>query len=184
MHLLSKSRPHLDLTQPPRAGVTLTMVGTGGALQQTTRVLPTTSTITPVADPFLLIERLVELRDRVDYVVLSLDQIRADELVVIQTIKAFFPRVTIWLTGVAGRSAELAQAVLLGADGLVSEAGVYRFTDAGKAANIPGDTPTHWAELEGQTKPGAATTAADPSDPVLTADELRALLEGVDDELL
>ena len=141
-------------------------------------------------------------------VVLSLGGIYREELNVIAAIKRRYAHVDIWLTHIEGRQAALAEAMRLGADGLLSEEGLHRIAlAAGDPARSAGAGLTAAAAL-GHAAPdsqnGALRDAADAVDddgedpdnhdglhassdhdhddlttgePVLTADELRALLQ-------
>jgi hypothetical protein len=122
-------------------------------------------------------------------VILSLSSLHREELGIIPGVKRRFPHVDIWLTHTDGRQAALADAMRLGADGLLSGEGLHRVAIAGAAAAsfAAGDSvPMPLHELEPETAPSAAPAPgpAGPMDdlstagePVLSADELRALLQ-------
>ena len=118
-------------------------------------------------------------------IILSLASLYREELPIIHSIKRRWPHVDIWLTQTDGRHAALADAMRLGADGLLSEDGLHRTALTG------GTTDTVYRPSEGV--PAAAATPVsvvppvdpDPephdeesgaNEPILTADELRALL--------
>jgi hypothetical protein len=112
--------------------------------------------------------------------ILSLSSLFREELSLIATIKRRFPHVEIWLTHIDGRQASLAEAMRLGADGLLADDGLHR-TGAG-APVVP--MPSAVKPSLDQTPPPAETVVAPRvddtttiSEPVLTADELRALLQ-------
>src|SRR3954453_2164670 len=67
-------------------------------------------------------------------VILSLASLYREELPIIQSIKRRWPHVDIWLTQTDGRHAALADAMRLGADGLLSEDGLHRTAIAGAPA--------------------------------------------------
>src|SRR5690606_38563111 len=102
----------------------------------------------------------------------------------IETIKRRFGHIEIWLTDIDGRQAALAEALRLGADGLIADDGMHRIggdrNPAPRAAphpeppppSVPQSKPPLVAESPDTDDPDAAT-----GEPVLTADELRALLE-------
>ena len=111
-------------------------------------------------------------------VVLCLNSVYREELPVIGTLKRRFPHVQVWLTQTDGRPAALAEASRLGADGLLSEEGLHLF----------GLTETPKVERQDEPQPPAMAgpapqveepplQAAPAGEPVLTAEELRALLE-------
>ena len=111
--------------------------------------------------------------------VLSLASLFREELPVIATLKRRLPHVDIWLTHLEGRQAALAEAMRQGADGLLGEDGALHRT----AMTAPVEPPPQTS-----TDINAATTADSDADdaispdlsgtePVLSAEELRALLQ-------
>ncbi|MDQ3440598.1 MAG: hypothetical protein M3478_09655 [Planctomycetota bacterium] len=125
--------------------------------------------------------------------ILSLTGLYKEELQVIQATKRRFPHVEVWLTHIEGRQSSLAEAMRLGADGLLAADGLHR-TGAGAfgAETIEGGlrTPVQLsvaatASTHEQLPPPPApreaefdsTDDANIAEPVLTADELRALLQ-------
>ncbi len=58
--------------------------------------------------------------------VLSLQSVYREELSLIATVKNRLPEVEIWLTDTDGRQAAMAQAMCLGADGLLGDDGLHR----------------------------------------------------------
>ena len=120
-------------------------------------------------------------------VILSLASLYREELQIIATIKRRMPHIEVWLTHIEARQASLAEAMRLGADGLLAEDGLHR-TGAGGAPSetVTGPRPPSYAETEeAPVAPEASAPSASPSEstdstigePVLTADELRALLQ-------
>jgi hypothetical protein len=117
-------------------------------------------------------------------IILSLASMYREELAIIQSIKRRWPHVDIWLTQTDGRHAALADAMRLGADGLLSDDGLHRTAIAGSASE------SLYSRSEAGSGTGAwpvsAVPPVDPNDsidpdigdnePILTADELRALL--------
>ena len=128
--------------------------------------------------------------------ILSLVGLYKEELLVVQAVKRRFPHVDVWLTHIEGRQASLAEAMRLGADGLLADDGLHR-TGAGAFPVETVETPLHAPiNLPAAAGPAAAAPtheAAPPpaprevefdhsdeaniAEPVLTADELRALLQ-------
>jgi hypothetical protein len=125
--------------------------------------------------------------------ILSLTGLYKEELQVIQAVKRRFPHVEVWLTHIEGRGASLAEAMRLGADGLLADDGLHRtgagafpvetVADAPRALlNLPTPAP---GPIQEQLPPPPApregdfdnTDDANIAEPVLTADELRALLQ-------
>lgn len=135
--------------------------------------------------------------------VLSLSSLHREELGIIPGVKRRFPHVDIWLTHTDGRQAALADAMRLGADGLLSDEGLHRVALSGaSASSLPNVEsapvplrPERVQEAAQQEVPEAPQrTEADPApqearqpvvaddagvagEPVLSADELRALLQ-------
>ena len=117
-------------------------------------------------------------------VILSLASLYREELPIIQSIKRRWPHVDIWLTQTDGRHAALADAMRLGADGLLSDEGLHRTALAGTAG---ADSLYGRSDAAPGLWPVSAIPPVDPGDdphdlemggtePILTADELRALL--------
>ena len=162
-------------------------------------------------DPYSAMAELAREPRRFHAVILSLQSLYREELQIIPSIKLAIPAVEIWLTDAEGRSAALAQAMRLGAEGLLGEEGLHRTapgsaTEALTAAKGSGavhvkpvdDRAMAATRAQGRDEPVAATpirTAeraerpqnravvaeedpynGSPGEPVLTADELRALL--------
>ena len=117
--------------------------------------------------------------------VLGLAGLYLEELELIRSVKRRYPHMDIWLTQTDGRQAGLAEAIRLGADGLLAEDGLHRIALAGSAME-PQPTPRGSASastIASDQSEAATTSASEPEiepnigEPVLTADELRALLE-------
>jgi hypothetical protein len=117
-------------------------------------------------------------------VILSLNSLYKEELQVIPSVKRRFPHVEIWLTQIEGRQATLAEAMRLGADGLLADDGLHRISAGpSEPATQTHTYPTLPQELtlNDQGAHHSAHGGPDVDDegpePVLTADELRALLQ-------
>jgi DNA-binding NarL/FixJ family response regulator len=108
-------------------------------------------------------------------VILSLTSLYKEELAVVHTIKQRFPHVEVWLTQTDGRQASLAESMRLGADGLLSEDGLHRIAITAAAEY----TAPHAHHEQSQDTRDSETMESDMNmgEPVLTADELRALLQ-------
>lgn len=120
-------------------------------------------------------------------VVLSLQSLYRDELQIISAIRRRFPHITIWLTHTDGRQAALAEAMSFGAEGLVGEDGLYSFTEPARPpvpttpATVYRRAPslTHGLEHPHEPEkpiPVSKPSHSPPNEPVLSADELKALL--------
>jgi hypothetical protein len=133
-------------------------------------------------------------------VIICLHSVYKEELQIISSLKRRYTHVEVWLADTDGRQGALVEAMQLGADGLVDEEGLHRLPVA-KITPPPRDEPpvprpepvpperqVSPAHLPMETKEIvsmpeiAAGGAPGPSgmggnDPVLTAEELRALLQ-------
>ncbi len=129
--------------------------------------------------------------------ILSLNSLFAEELIFIATVKRRFPHIEVWLTDIEGRQAALAEALRLGADGLVGEDGLHRIAGPRLGGTLPADDSAPVIELEEEASPDEAPAVQrEPAEPereqstqemeamsgaageaVLTAEELRALLQ-------
>src|SRR3954454_13254579 len=77
-------------------------------------------------------------------VILSLSSLHREELALIPGVKRRFPHVEIWLTHTDGRQAALADAMRMGADGLLSGEGLHRVAlsqSGGGAMLLPTELP-------------------------------------------
>jgi hypothetical protein len=111
--------------------------------------------------------------------IISLASLYREELAFIESVKHRFPQIEIWLTHIDGRQAALAESMRLGADGLLAEDGLHRIAISGVgAAEMPRETSAQSAGAAGDTEEGNNIIERDLSigEPVLTAEELRALL--------
>lgn len=119
--------------------------------------------------------------------ILSLQSLFREELGLIGSVKRRFPHLEVWLTHTDGRQAAMAEAMRQGADGLLADDGLHRV-----GLGIPGIEQRSPASNEPANRPAGAKAPApspvserelDHSDEnpmgetVLTADELRALLQ-------
>jgi hypothetical protein len=132
-----------------------------------------------VDDPYEAMAQLCRRPLFFTAMILSLNSLYREELQVIATIKRRYSHIEIWLSDTDGRQAALAEAMRLGADGLLAEDGLHRIG--------PGTPPPEIAQPE--TKPAPAPKPVEPaeaneravidraSEPILTAEELRALLQ-------
>jgi hypothetical protein len=122
--------------------------------------------------------------------ILSLAGLYKEELQIVAATKRRFPHVEVWLTHIEGRQASLAEAMRLGADGLLADDGLHR-TAAGafpvetvpSGLREPINLSAEDAHDAQDAPPPPRERAVDNNDdanvaePVLTADELRALLQ-------
>ena len=134
-------------------------------------------------------------------VIVSLSSLHREELAFITGIKRRYPHVEIWLTHTDGRQSALAEAMRLGADGLLSGEGLHRVAvpapgtvpyvpepEPELEAPAPGPAPRTPAPPPAPLESESAAESASPpaggeddtntiGEPVLSADELRALLQ-------
>lgn len=113
-------------------------------------------------------------------VVLGLQGLYREELSLIAAVKRRFPHLDVLLAQTDGRQSALADALRLGADGLVDADGVHRTSTIGPVE--PATTAASAARPRSRETAAAAPLPPDrpddrePNEPVLTAEELRALL--------
>src|SRR5205823_12268325 len=146
-----------------------------------------------VADPYSALAELLDGKNSYRGIVLSLQSVYREEIAVIGTLKRRLPQLEIWLAHTDGRQAALAEAMRLGADGLLGEEGLHRIASSQppeSAANTaqtvtpapPPPEPIHLPQspmtlTTQDMKPEHPDEDAPVNEPVLTADELRALLQ-------
>jgi hypothetical protein len=125
-----------------------------------------------------------------DAVVLSLASLYREEVAVVGAIKRRYSQAEIWLAHTDGRAGALAEALRLGADGLISEEGLHRFATVGERPTEVVEVPDEREgervgelaaredrlsnEVHERSEPGSEEPAL--GEPILTAEELRALL--------
>jgi hypothetical protein len=119
-------------------------------------------------------------------VIFSLAGLYREELPVVRAIKRRYPHIEIWLAHTDGRQSALAEAMRLGADGLLDEDGLHRVALAATTSDEP---PLSHGEAEALAEvarvdrlpPRLLEESSEddfPSgEPILSADELKALLQ-------
>jgi hypothetical protein len=119
-------------------------------------------------------------------VVLSLQGVYQEELSIIPAIKRRFPHVDVYLAHTDGRQGTMVEGMRLGADGIVSEQGIHRTaTPAVRPVNPPAAPAAAPTPPPAPVTPPVAPQSVTPvprldlaaSEPLLTAEELRALLD-------
>jgi hypothetical protein len=160
-------------------------------------------------DPYAAMAELARRPRIYSAIVLSLTSLFREELALIATIKRRYPYMEVWLTHTDGRAAAMAEAISLGAAGLLDEKGLHRMMPAGAVTGAavsvasspaltavspissplfatPTSPPPDAGAGAGQpSEPPAAAAPETPNgyldettgEPVLTAEELRALLQ-------
>jgi hypothetical protein len=169
------------------AGQALLVAGPGNRAQPLDVLRELGYGTTEADDPYAAMTELCRRPLVYRAVILSLASLYREELSIVASLKERFPHVEVWLTHTDGRQAVLAEAMRLGADGLLADDGLHRIagaaTEPAAAALLPPEP------FEPTTTEFAAHAAAgvddrsdhddgshDPNGPVLTAEELRALL--------
>jgi hypothetical protein len=142
---------------------------------------------TEVDDPYAAMTELCRRPLVYRAMIVSLASVYKEELSVIGAVKSRYPHVELWLAHTDGRQSLLAEAMRLGADGLLSDDGLHRVAAgpsplassaaaasvAGMAAPPPSGEAVEQAE---EAMTAHDSTAGGSPQPILTPDELRALL--------
>ena len=162
----------LPVNRPTGRAIVVGSAGCRGAAVQTLRSLGF-QTI-EADDPYSAAAELSRRSMTYRAIILCLNSFYREELSFIASVKHRYPHIDIWLSQTDGRAAALAEALRLGADGLLSDDGPHRF-----AMTEPvGGTTTPSKPAAEPPRPMVKVFAESPiADPVLTADELRALLQ-------
>jgi hypothetical protein len=108
-------------------------------------------------------------------IILSLNSLYREELPIVSSIRKRFTHVDIWLSDTDGRQAALAEAMRLGADGLFADDGLHRIAGDSHASAASDVSTSEVAALHTQKESAAIPEKS--NDPLLTAEELRALLQ-------
>jgi hypothetical protein len=157
------------------------VVGTSSSRSQPLAAMQTLGyTCAEIDDPYAAAAELLKRPLVYRAIVLSLTSLYREELTLIATLKRRLPHLDIWLTHTEGRQAAMAEAVRLGADGLLGEDGaLHRLLQHPQSAQQQPDPAQPAAEAEPVEQHLVNPVDADmPSgEPVLSADELRALLQ-------
>jgi hypothetical protein len=140
-------------------------------------------------DPYSAMLELCRRKVVYSAMVLSLASLYREELGIIGTVKRRFPHLEVWLTHTDGRQAALAEAMRLGADGLLGEDGLHRIAPTTTVHEPRPLDYLHETDEDDADRPNLPASADAPIDeprpreepaigePVLTPDELRALLQ-------
>jgi hypothetical protein len=113
-------------------------------------------------------------------VVLSLQSVYREELLLIASLRRRYPHLAVWLTQTDGRQAALAEAMRLGIDGLVDEEGLHPMAAPPQAVDVPAPAapdPDDSSSLDDAERGVLNAPEGVLGEPVLTAEELRALLQ-------
>jgi hypothetical protein len=197
-------RPHLHTVLKTMTGVSFPVtrpvgralvVGNAACRADVLRLLePQGYSCTDAEEPYAAMRLLCRERLSIQALILCLGSLYREELGLISTVKSRFGHVEIWLAQTDGRMAALAEGVRLGADGLLAEDGsLHRMAAPGVTAPSSSSSLSASARYASGTEISGDNTArnesptTDPSggappdlttgEPVLSADELRALLQ-------
>jgi DNA-binding NarL/FixJ family response regulator len=133
-------------------------------------------TCVEVDDPYAAILELCRRPLVYRAIILSLTSLYKEELAVVQTVKQRFPHIEVWLTQTDGRQASLAESMRMGADGLLSDDGLHRIAITA-AADSSAPVPVSIVHTNEPEEEDSMESEMGIGEPVLTADELRALLQ-------
>jgi hypothetical protein len=143
---------------------------------------------TEVDDPYAAMAELCRRPLIYRALILSLGNMYREELPLVAVVKRRFPHIEIWLTQTDGRAAALADGMRLGADGLLGDDGLHRVAvpsaaaaEHGNGAPVYGAAPRATPDSNDQESAAESESAAQFEhsliEPLLTAEELRALLQ-------
>jgi hypothetical protein len=159
------------------------VVGTSSSRSQPLAAMQTLGyTCAEIDDPYAAAAELLKRPLVYRAIVLSLTSLYREELTLIATLKRRLPHLDIWLTHTEGRQAAMAEAVRLGADGLLGEDGaLHRLLQHPQSAQQQPQSDVGPTAVEAEPVEQHLVNPVDadmPSgEPVLSADELRALLQ-------
>ncbi len=136
-------------------------------------------------DPYSAMAEICSPSSTYRGIVISLQSFYREEITLISAIKRRYPNIEIWLTQTDGRQAALAEAMRLGSDGLLADDGLHRIASPQNVPDIlpitqPPPQPIPLTQNESEHASETNNLIPDDSsvgEPVLTADELRALLQ-------
>ncbi len=143
---------------------------------------------TEAEDPYVAMVELCRRPLAYRAMILTLGSLYREELQMVATVKQRFAHIEIWLAQTDGRAGAMAEALRFGADGLLSDDGLHRLassTPVSQTNNIslpaqpeaiapPQLAPPFAQPAAGEHAFGEEDSAS--GEPVLSADELRALL--------
>src|SRR2546423_15473530 len=115
----------LPVNRPTGRAIVVGSAGSRGAAVATLRGLGYQSI--EADDPYSAAAELSKRSMTYRAMILCLNSLYREELSFIASIKHRYPHIDIWLSQTDGRAAALAEALRLGADGLMSEDGPHRF---------------------------------------------------------
>src|SRR5947208_3201830 len=154
----------LPVTRP--SGLALVVANPAGRAQPTHAMSSLGFDCADMDDPYAAMSELCRRPLVYRALVLSLASLYREELQLIPTVKRRFPHVEIWLTQLDGRQGALAEAMRLGADGLLGEDGLHRIAIPPAASPEPAPVRlnTTVTPLATQSSSNAARAADDADD--------------------
>lgn len=134
------------------------------------------------SDPYAMIARLARGSRDVAAVILPLGALREGELAVIRTIKRYYPHIDVFVTDVGPHGTALAEAVIYGADGICTNGLLHRFhaPPPPPPSPPPATTAPPATGAVPHPQPPQRDDPPDSTQPVLTSEELQALLGDFD----
>ena len=166
----------LPVTRPAGRALLVGSPTSRGQLAQTLGRLGYATT--DLDDPYAAMAELCGKPAAYRAVIVSLASLYREELAIIGAIKGRYPHVEIWLAHTDGRQSALAEAMRLGADGLVDDQGLHRVAIPAQAPRLASELALTESEAEAQAaEPATGSEAEASGEPILTAEELRALLQ-------
>jgi hypothetical protein len=140
-------------------------------------------------DPYAAMAEICRRPAFYSTLVLCLAGLYREELPIVAAVRRLYPHIEVWLAQVNGRQAAVDEGVALGAAGVIDGDGLHQMEAAAVAATGSSTQALSIASEFGDYHPGrkaiedgqAGADATDPdgsfADPILTAEELRALLQ-------
>src|SRR3954468_451363 len=129
----------LPVNRPTGRAIVVGSAGCRGAAVQTLRSLGY-QTI-EADDPYSAAAELSRRSMTYRAMILCLNSLYREELSFIASVKHRYPHIDVWLSQTDGRAAALAEALRLGADGLLSDDGPHRFALSENAPAATGQSP-------------------------------------------
>lgn len=99
-------------------------------------------------DPYAAMAELCQRPLVYRALIISLNSLFTEELIFIATIKKRFSHIDIWLTDMEGRQSALAEALRLGADGLLADDGLHRISGPRLGGQVTDESLGPEVELE------------------------------------
>ncbi|HTW94533.1 MAG TPA: hypothetical protein VMD30_07060 [Tepidisphaeraceae bacterium] len=164
----------LPVTRPTGRGL---LIGRPGSRQGCVAAIARLGfTLEERDDPYAAMAEIARHASKYSAVFMMLGGMFNQELSIISAIKSRFGHVEIWLAQTDGRQAAVGEAVELGADGILTEDGLHRLAAAQRQAEEGGGNQQ--SVVSGGTQAGeSAAPGGGFSEPILTAEELQALLQ-------